>query len=168
MTLLYALLIPLMAWLDRQRGTPKETEIISKVPALLGIGYLCSVFTGHVLDWQAVVIMLSVAVAHNFGLGEPVGHALTGTMSGKYETWQIGILKTNPWLALSVRGLFVGLWTLLALDPIASLKIALAFGIAFPLAPAIVRYGLKMGGGGWGMMEYIRGALIGLILFVQL
>jgi hypothetical protein len=171
MKFLLLFLIPLMSWLDRQRGTPKETEIISKVPALLGMGYLCAVFTGHILDWQAIVIMLAVAVAHNFSFGEPLGHALTGIQGATaddgstYETWQVGILKDNPWIALTVRGMMVGAMTLLALDWVASLKIAIAFGAAFPLASAIVRYGFRQGGEGWALQEWIRGGLIGLILF---
>ena len=172
--LLCALLIPAMAWLDRQRGTSKETEIIAKVPALLGMGYLCAAFTGHVADWQAVVITLAVAVAHSFSFGEPLGHALTGIKGATaddgttYESWQVGIPKDNPWLALTVRGLMVGAMTLLALDWVASLKIAAAFGLAFPLAPAIVRYGTKLGGAGWALQEWIRGGLIGLILFTSI
>jgi flagellar biosynthesis protein FliR len=55
---------------------------------------------------------------------------------------------------------------LTALDPIASLKIGLAFGIAFPLAPFITTRILKMGGEGWAIQEEVRGGLIGLLLFL--
>lgn len=184
-----------MSWLDRQRGTPKEAEIIPKLPALLGMGYLCALYTGHVLDWQAVAITASVAFAHNFGFGEPIGHALTGVTrpaedGTTYESWQVGkALKENPWLALAVRGLLVGLWTLFIpglagmtgfiqpvhIDWFASLKIAVAFGIAFPLASHIVRYRLKMptrtreeAGAAWAKQESIRGALIELLLILML
>ncbi len=172
----------LMSWLDRQRGTPKSVEKIPKLMALLGMGYLCAAYTGHLIDWQAVVITAGVAFAHNFGFGEPLGHALTGRGGSTaadgttYELWQIGkMLKANPWVALTVRGLLVGLWTLWALDPIASLKIAIAFGIAFPLAPHIVRYRLKMptatssqAAVAWAQQEKLRGALIELLLLLML
>ncbi len=171
----------LMSWLDRQRGTPKVAEKIPKPVALLGMGYLCAAYTGHMIDWQAVVITAGVAVAHNFGLGEPVGHALTGRGGEAaddgttYEPWQIGILKTNPWLAVTARGLMVGFWTLLALDWVASLKIAAAFGIAFPLASYLIRYQLKMPTAtpsqeavAWARQEQVRGALIELLLLLML
>lgn len=171
-----------MSWLDRQRGTPKAAEKIPKLLALLGMGYLCALYTGHVFDWQAIVITFSVAFAHNFGFGEPVGHALTGRGGATaddgttYESWQIGrTLKENPWVALTARGVLVGLWTLPALDPMASLKIAAAFGAAFPLAPYLVRYRLKMpaatigeAGAAWAQQEKLRGLLIELLLIATL
>ena len=85
----------LMSWLDRQRGTSKETEIIPKGVALVGMGYLCSLYTGHWLDWQAIVITATAAFAHNISFGEPIGHALTGRGGATaddgttYESWQI-------------------------------------------------------------------------------
>lgn len=171
-----------MSWLDRQRGMPKEAETIPKVLALAGMGYLCALYTGHFFDWQAIAITVGVAFAHNFGFGEPLGHALTGRGGATaddgttYESWQIGkTLKENPWVALTVRGLLVGVWTLLALDPIASLKIAIAFGVAFPLASYLVRYRLKMPTAkisdaalAWAEQEKLRGALIELSLISML
>jgi hypothetical protein len=173
------LLIPLMSWLDRQRGTPKDHEVIPKLPALLGIGYLCAVFTGHVFDWQAAAITVVVAFVHNFSFGEPLGHALTGrggVMAADgtvYESWQIGsLLKENPWVALALRGAMLGLAGVAALDWPAGVMIAVAWAIAFPAAPAIVRLLLKMptrtreqSGRAWAMNEWIRGALAGALLF---
>jgi hypothetical protein len=170
--ILNLLCIPLMSWLDRQRGMPKDIETIPKGAALVGMGYLCAYLTGHALDVQAIIITLTVAFSHNFGFGEPIGHALTGTGGATaddgttYETWQVGVLKTNPWMALTVRGLMVGLWTLLAMDWLASLKIALAFGLAFPLASAFVRYALKSPPNAWAIQEWIRGGLIGTFLII--
>lgn len=171
-----------MSWLDRQRGMPKAAETIPKVLALLGMGYLCALYTGHVFDWQAIGIVAGVAFAHNFGFGEPLGHALTGRGGATaadgttYESWQIGrTLKENPWVALTVRGLLVGLWTLWALDSVASLKISIAFGVAFPLASYLVRYRLKMptttiseAAVAWAQQESLRGALIELLLILML
>ena len=165
------LLVPVLSWLDRQRGTTKAQEIITKFPALIGIGYICAIFTGHFTDWQALVITLSIAVLHNFSFGEPLGHALTGKGGQRadddttYEVWQVGLLKTNPWLALSVRGAVLGLAGLAVGEITTALKIAIAWSVAFPLAPAIVRFVLKKGGEGWGTNEYIRGAIAGALLW---
>ncbi len=178
--LLLLLLIPAMSWLDRQRGTPKDDEIIPKLPALLGIGYLCAVFTGHWLDWQAAVITAAVAVIHNFSFGEPLGHALTGrggvvAADGTvYEKWQVGsLLQSNPWVALAVRGAMLGLAGVAALDWQAAAQIAVAWAIAFPLAPAVVRYILKMptrtkeqAGRAWAANEWTRGAAAGVLLWI--
>ena len=82
MEYLWLLAIPAMSWLDRQRGMPKDQETIPKVPALLGMGYLCAVLTGHWLDWQTLAIVAGVAVLHNISFGEPMGHALTGIGGG--------------------------------------------------------------------------------------
>jgi len=104
--MIWLLLVPVLSWLDRQRGMPKDVETIPKLPALLGIGYVCSVLTGHWMDWQALVITLSVAVIHNFSFGNPLGTALTGVVSVApdgtlHEKWQVGnLLKSNPWVAL--------------------------------------------------------------------
>lgn len=179
--LLLLLFIPLMSWLDRQRGTPKDREIIPKLPALLGIGYLCAAFTGHYADWQALVITAAVAVVHNFSFGEPLGHALTGrggvaaSDGTVYEQWQIGdLLKSNPWVALAVRGAMLGLAGVAALDWQAAARIAVAWAIAFPLAPAVVRYALKMptrtkeqAGLAWAVNEWTRGALAGALLWIS-
>lgn len=173
---LLLLLVPVMSWLDRQRGMPKAVETIPKLPALLGIGYLCAAMTGHFADWQAVVITAVIAVAHNFSFGQPLGMALTGKTGAAddgtvYEAWQVGILRTNCWLALALRGAVLGVAGLAAYDFAAALKIAAAWAVAFPAAPAIVRYVLKMpvntanaSGKAWAANEWIRGALAGLFL----
>lgn len=164
--------VALLSWLDRQRGTPKESEVIPKLPALLGMGYLCAAYTGHYADWQAAAITAAFAVVHNISFGEPMGHALSGQGGlaaddgAVYETWQVGVLKTNPWLALAVRGAMSGLAGVAALDSYAAAALAVAWGIAFPAAPALARFVLytKDVGARWAANEYIRGALAGLVL----
>lgn len=169
-----------MAWLDRQRGTPKIAEKIPKLAALAGMGYLCALLVGHGFDWRAPLYMLAVWAGHGIGFGQPIGFALSGVnqaelsnppKGAEYEPWQFGPLKHNPWLALFVRGLFVGIATLVAYDWVASIKIALAFGIAFPLASYVVRFNLKMPAvtasehaTAWAVQEKLRGSLIELAL----
>lgn len=180
MKIIYLLpfLVTALSWLDRQRGMPRELETIPKLVALLGIGYICATLVGHWLDWQAIVITLSIAFIHNFSFGEPLGHALTGHSGTAddgttYEKWQLGVLKTNPWLALAVRGAMLGIAGLVALDLVAAIKIAIAWAIAFPLAPAFVRYVLKLptttekqSGKAWAVNEWTRGAIAGFALSV--
>jgi hypothetical protein len=177
--------VSLMSWLDRQRGTPKVAEKIPKLAALFGMGYLCALYVGHGLDWHAPLYMVAVWAGHGIGFGQPLGFALSGVnqaelpnppRGAEYEPWQITtLLKRNPWVALFVRGLFVGLASLVALDWVASLVIALAFGIAFPLASYVVRYRLKMPAGtasehavAWAKQEELRGALLELVLLAGL
>mgnify|MGYP001604612953 CR=1 FL=1 len=159
-------LIPLMAWLDRQRGRSDVTEIIPKIVALAGLGVCVSLLVGHYWDWQAPIIVAAVAIGYALGWGNPVGRACGGPDNGKYERWQVGILRRNVWLALAVRGSFVGLFTLVAFDPVASLKIIAAFTIVFPLAPFLVtRAFQKSGDPAWAEQEYWRGGMAGVILF---
>jgi hypothetical protein len=192
--LIAILLIPAAAWLDRQRGTSPETEIIAKLPALIGLG-LCNSFfvVDHgasiaIMVAQMAIVIAAVAAAYNWpGLGEPVGHALTGEHRGnKYQDWQFGKLKTNPWMALVFYGsvffpaCLILIW---AIDGAlshfsgvqgvpaswvltAAAKLGIAHSIAWPGACAIVRYVLRIPakniekyGGAWGMQEYLRGAL---------
>jgi hypothetical protein len=177
---LYSRISP-MSWLDRQRGTTKVAEKIPKLLALFGMGYLCAAYTGHWFDWRTPLYMVAIWAGHGIGFGQPIGFALSGVnqaempnppKGAEYEPWQItNLLKQNPWVALFVRGLFVGFASLIAFDPVASIKIALAFGLAFPLASYIVRFHLKMPASNasehavsWAKQEEIRGALIELIL----
>lgn len=166
--LLYLPLVALLSWLDRQRGMPKDQETIPKIAALLGMGYVIAVLCGHWMDWQAIAITAGVAVLHNISFGQPLGQALTGKVAKAddgtlYEVWQFhDVLRENPWLSLILRGVMVGGAGVLALDANAAWNIALAFGVAFPLAAVISRYALY---GSWGKNEYIRGALVGVILW---
>jgi len=160
------LLIPFMAWLDRQRGDPRG---IPKIIALIGLGACVSILTKHYIDWRAPIIVAAVAISYNvFGWGQAIGYAITGRNSGKYAPWQIGTtLKFNPWLALAVRGALIGICSLAALDVVAAIKITLAFAVAFPLAPYLaVHLFRKAGDDAWALMEYIRGFMAGLILWV--
>jgi hypothetical protein len=87
------------------------------------------------------------------------------------EWWQVGLLKTNAWLALTVRGLMWG-------APIALLGywdpslywMPLVFGIAMPLSVFITKHldrfqSEYVEGDAWARMEYLRGLLIGTISF---
>jgi hypothetical protein len=176
-----SLLSVLYAWLDYQRGADKAREWLPKVPALLGLGYLTAFFVGHTMDWQAAAITVSFAILHNaLGVGEPLGHALTGKGGmtapdgSVYEGWQKGWLLQKSWLAaLTFRGAVLGLAGVAALDYTAAAHIAIAWGIAFPLAPSLVRFALRQpmltteqAGAAWSFSEWLRGSIAGLLLAV--
>lgn len=167
------LLVPVFAWLDRQRGTPSPDEVVPKIVALAGIGLVVAFLAGVDFTWQLPVFALIVAVGSGIlGIGHPLGWALTGKPKGEIEGWQKGPLAENPWLALAAYGTLIGLLTLAALDWRASGKVMLALTIAYPLAPLIVRgldsVGLVPPKQAWGFSEYIRGGLIALTLWVLL
>lgn len=181
------LLIPLMAWADRQRGSAGVVEAIPKWAALTIIGVCSAVLTGHYWDWQFAVITAAVWIGFTTGFGHPLGTILGGLPNKRYEWWQRGALRTNPWLALFVRGAMVGgsvfiifllitvvtwlvsLFTpcaVLVPDYFAALKITIAFAIAFPMAPFIVTKGFqKSGDPAWAEQEYWRNGIAGLILW---
>jgi hypothetical protein len=88
-----------------------------------------------------------------------------------YESWQFGPLKSNPWLALAARGAMLAAAGLAALDLKAAAIIGAAWAIAYPAAPAIVRFILKLptrtaaqSGRAWAINEWIRGGLAGLLM----
>ena len=167
LSLLFLLLIPVMAWLDRQRGSSKEAEKIPKFLAMIGLGICVSVLTGHWLDWQMLVLIAGTWAAYSPGWGEPLGHAITGKTNRLWEKWQFGIIKKNPWLALIVRGLFFTIPGLAILEPMTAVKLGVAFGLAFPLGPLIAtRIFKKRGDDAWALNEYIRGAFAGSVLWI--
>jgi hypothetical protein len=168
------LLIPIMAWLDYQRGLPKDIETITKPVALVGIGFLTATLTGHWFDYYTIAITLGISVIHGIGFGEPIGHALSGIGGQKaddgstYESWQVGaLLKENPWAALFVRGSMLGiagLPTIISGDYLTPISIAMSWGIAFPSACALVRWVIKPKGTGEGENAAIRGGIAASLL----
>lgn len=181
---LQILLIPIMAWLDKQRGHSKENETITKAAALVGLGLSIAILLGA-YNASVITIIAVTWTAYGYGFGEPLGRIVSGgATNGLYETWQIGPLRERPYLAMTVRGLLILPTALVAnwivaivtilYAPLGTLmisavdvaKLTIAFGIAFPLAPLIaVRLG-KRGDPAWALQEYLRGALIAAILLV--
>jgi hypothetical protein len=166
--------LSLLSWLDRARGNPENR--LPKAIALFLMGYICALYAGHGLDWRAPLFMVAVWAGHGIGYGQPLGYALTGVSSPEYENWQITkLLKVNPWLALALRGIFVGIAALITFDYIAAIQVAVAFGAAFPLASYFVRFKLKMpttdaaeSAIAWAKQEEIRGLFIELFLIIGL
>ena len=182
MLILKLILVPLHSWLDRQRGTPRDTEIITKAMALAAMVF-CQLILLGVHDWSVVTVGIVVWTGYVIGWGEPVGHIITGRHAGDYEWWQfLPVLRDNPIAALAFRGalvlplavaLNIFLWAINFVYPVVALmigaavivKLTVAYAIAFPLAPWLVlKYRKARGDQAWVEQEYVRGFMIAAML----
>ncbi len=100
------------------------------------------------------------------GWGYPMGQAVLGKVQHAWahpgaqpEKWQIGPLKSRPWLSLVVRG---AMWAVPVL-PLAywypQVFVLLFMGLAMPAAALLDRTLTYR----WRAGEWVRGALIGVI-----
>jgi len=157
--------IPLMAWLDRQRGCHECP--MPKILALFLLALCVAALTGHFdLNWQAGLLVAGTMTAWSVGWGQPIGWALTGKPVKIYELWQVGYLRKNPWAALFARGLMMALPGITIFDLYTTLELAVAFAIAFPLAPWLSVAMSRNGEGSWAQQEYLRGGIAGVLLWV--
>lgn len=168
MTTALLFLIPIMSWLDRQRGCHECP--MPKIAALALLGLCVAALTGHLwptgpTNWQSPILIAGTMTAWSVGWGQPIGWALTGQGARPFELWQVGILRKNPWVALVARGLMMALPGILILDMRTTLELAAAFGISFPLAPMLAVAVSKTGQGSWATQEYLRGGIAGVILW---
>lgn len=185
------LLVPIMAWLDRQRGTPRAHERITKLAALVGLGLGVVLLLPPAALWVDVLTVAGVALGYSFGFGQPIGAIVNPPGNEAYEWYQVGPLKRHPMLALFVRGALVGASVLglylvvmaarctfglpvaafaaLAPDVFARANtLAAAFALAFMCAPWFaVKLG-RAGNAAWALQEYLRGGLAGAMLFAYL
>lgn len=177
------MIIPLHSWLDRQRGTSRDTEKITKAMALAAI-CLCQLILLGVHDWSAVTVGIVVWTGYVIGWGQPLGHMIAGRPHSDYEKWQfLPVLRAKPVVALAFRGALVlplavclnaVLWAVNFVYPVAALmidavviaKLTIAYAIAFPAAPWLVmKYRKARGDQAWAEQEYVRGFMIAAMLF---
>lgn len=182
---LWVMLIPAMAWLDRQRGSSDENETITKAVALAGLGVSVAVLLGA-YNVSAITVIAVVWTAYVIGWGEPLGRIVSGGITDyKYETWQVGPMKDHPYLSMTVRGMLILPIALVAnaavalsamlyapLDALAIpavdiAKLSIAFAVAFPLAPFIAVSLGRRGDHAWALQEYIRSGLIATMLLIS-
>lgn len=169
------LAVVLCGLLDRVRGAPKP-----KIPDVIeGALYAVPVYyliTGT-LDWLFVPFAIAFWVGTVFGgWGHPINLALFGDLrydkDSKPEWWQFGIFLSNPWAALALRGLMWGApFIPLAYWLPEVLAVGFAFAVAMPLAVRLARFWRAFkhtDAGLWAKQEYIRGWLVGLILWVMI
>lgn len=183
------LIVPLMAWLDRQRGTPRSHERITKLVALVGLGLGAVLLLPPAALWIDVLTVAGVALGYSFGFGQPIGAIVNPPGNEDYEWYQVGPLKRHPLLALFVRGALVGV-SVLALYlvvmaarctfglPVAAFAalapgvvdrtatLAAVFAFSFMCAPWLaVKLG-RTGNAAWALQEYLRGGLAAWLLWM--
>lgn len=155
------------AGLDRLRG--KDTFLGAAVSKFL-YGFWLSAWLAYYGGADAWVLLASaglLALGSAPGWGSVLGAVLEERpMRYPYEGWQRGVLQENTVAALVARGLmwgapvlplalFVESWAIIALP-------AVAIPVAFTVAPyAVLRLPAPKR---WAAMEYVRGAVTGLIL----
>lgn len=189
--LLKILLVPLHSWLDRQRGSSDDTELIPKALALSAMCIVQLILLG-VHDWSAIAVCVVVWVSYVIGWGQPLGAIVDAKNSNReFEWWQFGPLKERPFLAMFTRGLLilpiavatnvslllgallVGLFDnsiqasigLFVISPAVIAKLTIAYAIAFPLAPWLVlKYRKARGDQAWAEQDYVRGFILVAIL----
>ena len=150
-------LIILMAYLDRIRGS--DFRIVKGDIRLL-MGWCLAALMGHELDILTLPIVILFAIGEAPGWGAAIGPGLESRPMDQtnLEWWQKGILKTNTYLALAVRGVMWGLpVALLGYFDHNLLWLPLIIGIAMPLAVWAVSLTTK----DWGHQEILRGLLVG-------
>ncbi|NIO09674.1 MAG: hypothetical protein GTO40_17390 [Deltaproteobacteria bacterium] len=145
-----------MALADRIRGGLIELDQLGGM--MMGIGIAWAV---HSRNWWAVAIVVLWMLGEAPGWGHPMGCIIDGVCTGPLEWWQWGALAEHPWASLSVRGAiwalpvtllaprYPGLLALYALTLIMPLAVVLALPTSDP----------------WPVSEWIRGALLGLVLY---
>lgn len=122
-------------------------------------GYCMATVAGYALDpIIAPLITITMMIGMSWGWGSPLGAALNNHHMNPTEAewWQVGPLKTSPWLALAFRGAMwgapVALVGLLAPSLIWFIP---AYAIAFPLS-AFIASRLPINDA-WAASELIRG-----------
>jgi hypothetical protein len=172
------ILITMCSIFDKCRGS-KELTIISNFAEAMLMGaclaLLATIYSDYGLSETAAITLgfaLLFAVCEWPGWGAPLGALLYDTEMGKtgLERWQVGILKTNPVLALIARG---GIWALPALLMSCwypeFIYIFVAMPVAMPVAVVVAR---ELGGkykhkNTWQLQELIRGGLCATLTYMM-
>lgn len=169
------LLILLSGVMDRVRGSGVVHFGIGKATDQLLYGWLFAAILGYPFSLETIFLTLSFVLGVSFGWANPTGGALRkdwssmnpdnfeGARGNQYEWWQIGIMRTNPYIALIFRGLLWGL-PIAVMGYIIGVNEALlalpAFMIAMPLAVFIAAYTPHWyGENTWEAQEFYRGLM---------
>ena len=136
-------------------------------------GWTVAALCGYAWDgWLTMAIILGWVLGERPGWGAPIGqYHGTPDPDRKSEWWQIGPLRSHPFIALVVRGAMWGL-PVLAFTALLSIPVwqpMLAMAVAFPAAEWLVQRipdppWPKSWTGAWN--EFYRGGLFGAILAV--
>jgi hypothetical protein len=167
LTMLQSLLIVLfMGAADRVRGDAYHL-LFSRFSDKFAYGWLVAALMGHPWDIYTAPTIAAMAIGSSFGWGGAIGSGLYGLplLDQRPAWWQVGPLRHNTWLALTVRG---ALWGACFL-PIAwfdprFLAPAIGFTVAFPLAVLLARGS----GEPWENQELLRGWIAGALTLALL
>jgi len=157
--------------LDRIRGHQYNILGHRAIDKLV-YGYALAAAIGYGLDPIITpAIVLAMFLGMSPGWSQPMrALILDEPMDPKLiERWQTGKAMTDPWLALTLRGVIWGLpiipvagysgdWLLLAFIPV--------FAIAMPLAMSFKDTPFPFESDPWGRCEVARGWIAGALLFV--
>lgn len=161
------LLAILLGPLDAARGGQWRNFDAQLATAIYGIA-VAIMLTGDPLG--IAILTLAFMVGESTGWGCPLGWALSGQDDGcRREWWQVGPLRSRPWLALAVRGVLWGAPVALAgwlLGIPVALWMPAILAAAMVAAPALVRasVGWRDAKHLWGAQEWVRGWLVGAML----
>lgn len=159
--------------IDRVRGSGVVHFGIGKATDQLLYGWLFAILLGYPFSLETIFLTLAFVLGVSFGWANPTGGALRkdwdsmnpdnfeGARGNNYEWWQVGIMRRNPYVALTFRGFLWGLpiaiMGYLIGVPIASIAIPI-YMIAMPLAVFLAAhtphwYGMNT----WEAQEKYRG-----------
>ncbi len=168
------LLVLCAGFFDRIRGD--QFDLFSRTVEKLVYGWIIATLAGHGQDAYTIPFAILFAFGISPGWGNPIGAALNRLSPdvhrnfllmqhapAEFETWQIGILRKNTYLALVVRGIITGIPIILTGLWIESIIVMTAYAIAFPLACRIAN--IFNNPGDWGHQEYFRGWIAGLTIW---
>lgn len=152
------------AIMDRVRGD--SFNIINRAFEKIIYGWIIATALNHPFDWMTPLIAIGFMLGVSTGWGSVVGRLVhPESWDNSYETWQIGPLRDNLYLAATLRGAFFCTpFSLLAWYDPQLLWAIPAFAIAFPLSIylsiLIVSDGRENHGNKrWELSEYLRGGI---------
>lgn len=166
--------IPILGFMDRLRGSSFG---IGKTPEAFIYGlFVSGLLFGIPQNYHSGIVNISFALlflaGSSLGWGQPIGWMISGNKTGKYESWQKGILEDNVHLAVLTRGLIWGLPSLILLywtkDVIPfAVSIPISFYLAAFISKFLVKKEIKYA---WEFHEVLRGILLGsgIILIKEL
>ena len=169
------LLVALSGLVDRVRGSGVVHFGIGKATDQILYGWLYAALLGFPMTIYTPAIIAAFVLGCSFGWANPTGGALRkdwesmnpenfhGARGNQYEWWQVGPLRVNPYMALTVRGILWGLPVSAALwfaAPELVFVPVIAYGVSMPLAVALAAHTPHWyGENTWEAQEFYRGIM---------
>lgn len=157
-------LILLAGLFDRMRGSGWFSY--SHAVGMAGMGAVIAYLIG-LHGWTVAAFVAAFCAGASPGWGNPLGAAFDKRPMGpNYEWWQVGKLRVYTLEALIFRGLIWTVPTLMLAPMHLGILIFVPLGAAcFPLSVYLARDLLRDKDYAWALMEFGRGALMGLAAY---